>query len=176
METLKDILWPVVVVGGLGAFIDVMIGKAGQAKAKDFLLEWWVRFDDVRWRNFGREEGLFASEQIEKWFGPKIWSLRRITAFIVLFLVILSLEYFSQDNPACRYCHDRIYYSAIALFMSFLGFSISVSFTKLLTSRIAYLCGIGYFRNMIIFLIMLIVNLLIYIIWGSITQIIRESY
>jgi hypothetical protein len=30
METLKDILWPVVLVGGLGAFIDFLIGKAGQ--------------------------------------------------------------------------------------------------------------------------------------------------
>jgi hypothetical protein len=30
METFKDILWPVVIVGGLGAFIDFLIGKAGQ--------------------------------------------------------------------------------------------------------------------------------------------------
>ena len=52
METLKDILWPIVVVGGLGAFIDFLIGRTGQQKAKDFLLKWWVRFDDVRWKNF----------------------------------------------------------------------------------------------------------------------------
>jgi hypothetical protein len=84
MESLKDILWTVLstvlVVGGLGAFIDFLIGKAGQAKAKDFLLKWWVRFDDVRWRNFGREEGLFAGRLIEKWFGRGIWSLQRVIA------------------------------------------------------------------------------------------------
>jgi hypothetical protein len=29
MDKLKDILWPIVLVGGLGAFIDFLIGKAG---------------------------------------------------------------------------------------------------------------------------------------------------
>jgi hypothetical protein len=42
METLKDILWPIVLVGGLGAFIDFLICKTGQERAKDFLLRWWV--------------------------------------------------------------------------------------------------------------------------------------
>jgi hypothetical protein len=56
METLKEFLWPVILIGGLGAFIDFLIGKAGQEKAKDFVLRWWVRFDDVRWKNFGREK------------------------------------------------------------------------------------------------------------------------
>jgi hypothetical protein len=48
METLKDILWPIVVVGGLGAFINLLIGKTGQEKDRDLLLKWWVRFDDIR--------------------------------------------------------------------------------------------------------------------------------
>ena len=78
METLKDILWPIVAIGGLGAFVDFLIGKAGQATAKDFLLRWWVRFDDVRWKNFGRKEGLYAEDLIERWFGIRIWRVRRI--------------------------------------------------------------------------------------------------
>ena len=28
METLKDFLWPIVSLGGLGAFIDFLIGKS----------------------------------------------------------------------------------------------------------------------------------------------------
>ena len=58
MEKLQHILWPIVLAGGLGALIDFLIGRTGQEKAKDFLLKWWVRFDDIRWTNFGREEGL----------------------------------------------------------------------------------------------------------------------
>jgi hypothetical protein len=36
METLKDFLWPIVLIGGLGAFIDFLLGRTGQERAKDF--------------------------------------------------------------------------------------------------------------------------------------------
>jgi hypothetical protein len=96
METLKNFLWPIVLIGGLGAFIDFLIGKTGQAKAKDFLLKWWVRFDDVHWRNFGKEEGLFAGYLIEKWFGRKIWSRRRFASAFI-FLVLCGLVGYSEE-------------------------------------------------------------------------------
>ena len=83
--------------------IDFLIGKAGQAKAKDFLLKWWVRFDDVRWRNFGRKEGMFAGELIERWFGRKIWSIRRIVMGVSVVSIIdpgftLALQRLAQDH------------------------------------------------------------------------------
>src|SRR5262249_43831299 len=84
METLKNFVWPIVAIGGLGAFIDFLIGKAGQERAKDFLLRWWVRFDDVHWKNFGREEGLFSRRLIETICGRRVWSLRRITVAILI--------------------------------------------------------------------------------------------
>src|SRR5215469_5431885 len=93
METLKDILLPVVVAGVLGRFIDFLIGKAGQERAKDFLLRWWVRFDDVRWRNFGREEGLFSGHLIERWFGLHPWSYRRISVAIKLYALFLCIGF-----------------------------------------------------------------------------------
>jgi hypothetical protein len=98
MEKLKDILWPIVLVGGFGAFIDFMIGRTGQEKAKDFLFRWWVRFDDVRWSNFGREEGLFAGRLIEKWFGRRIWSFRRIGSATLLFLVFMLIGYIIRSS------------------------------------------------------------------------------
>ena len=81
METLKDFLRPIVLIGGLGAFIDFLIGKTGQARAKDFLLKWWVRFDDVHWKNFGKEEGLFAGRLIES------GSVNDYGVFVVLWLL-----------------------------------------------------------------------------------------
>jgi hypothetical protein len=77
MNWLQHILWPIIIAGGLGKVIDFLIGKAGQEKASYFLLKWWDRFDDVRWNNFGREEGLFAGQLIEKICGRRLWSLRR---------------------------------------------------------------------------------------------------
>jgi hypothetical protein len=38
--------------GELGAVIDFLIGRTGQKKAKNFLLKWWVRFDEVHWKEF----------------------------------------------------------------------------------------------------------------------------
>src|SRR6516164_2839285 len=93
METVKNIASAIIAIGGVGAFIDFLIGKAGQERAKDFLLRWWVRFDDVHWRNFGREEGLFAAQLIERWFGRRIWSNRRITASFALLFVFLSIGF-----------------------------------------------------------------------------------
>jgi hypothetical protein len=52
MDKLKDILWPIVLIGGLGALIDFLIGKAGQERAKDFLINWWIRLSDIRRENF----------------------------------------------------------------------------------------------------------------------------
>jgi hypothetical protein len=172
---LKDILWPVVVVGGLGAFIDFLIGKAGQAKAKDWLLKWWVRFDDVRWRNFGREEGLFTGRLIEQWLGRRIWSLRRIIAFVVLSLTVLILRYLIfiyslEPEFTCHYCTLPIYYGITALIMYFVSFSMSVSFNKFIAVRMAYLCGIGQVKNLLIFVTMLILNFLMLAIWSVITS------
>ena len=91
METVKNILWPVALVGGLGAFIDFLIGKTGQARAKDFLLKWWVRFDDVHWKNFGKEEGLFAGRLIGEWFGKRLWCFRRaVVAMGIMYLYLIG--------------------------------------------------------------------------------------
>jgi len=97
MEKLKDILWPIILVGGFGAFIDFLIGKAGQVKAKDFLLKWWVRFDDVRWRNFGREEGIFAGHLIEIVRTPNLESSSYWDGFFNIFLVV--------DNRLFKICN-----------------------------------------------------------------------
>jgi hypothetical protein len=177
METLKDILWTVLstvlIVGGLGAFIDFLIGNAGQAKAKDFLLKWWVRFDDVRWRNFGREEGLFAGRLIEKWFGRRMCSLRRVISTLIIFIVcfvILNLEYkILTTNPLYFYTKTNLFGNVWAFFIAFVGFSVGITFTKFITFRMAYACGIGEMRNSIIFLMMLFINYVVFVTWLPIT-------
>ena len=190
METLKDILWPIVLVGGLGGLIDFLIGKAGQGKAKDFLLKWWVRFDDVRWKNFGREEGLFAGQIIERWFGKRIWSWRRILlAFVLLdlFFVLGVLThtgavvesilrsynitgFAESDYVLCFLCRSKLYVGIITLLIFIIGFSLSISFTKFIAFHIAYLCGEGWVKNLIAFLVMLLLNYLMLVFWFPLTD------
>jgi hypothetical protein len=209
METVKNIASAVIVIGGLGAFIDFLIGKTGQARAKDFMLRWWVRFDDVRWRNFGREEGLFAAQLMEKLFGRRILSLRRVISslMILIFLIIFGYSKFlifsdEKDafclgckepgrymptemgiisdpfvNTVCSYCVSKIGWllGSISLIFSIVAFSVSVSFTKFVTFRMADLCGSGKLRNLVIFGLMLSINYLILAFWLPITGAIKVS-
>jgi len=200
METLKDILWPVVVAagsaGGLGRFIDFLIGKAGQERARDFLLKWWVRFVDVRWKNFGKEEGLFAGRLIERWFGKRIFSLRRMVFALSLLAVFLSVTFisiktFSSSPFDWLFSADRFetcvgsWFSSIqpnpmnvwfiisTYLIYILLFLISISFTKYVTFKISYLCSVGKLRNMLLFVTMLVINYCIIATWQPITEAIR---
>jgi hypothetical protein len=185
MEKLKDILWPIVLVGGFGAFIDFMIGRTGQEKAKDFLFRWWVRFDDVRWSNFGREEGLFAGQLIEKWFGRRIWSFRRIGSTMLLFLLFMLIGYIIRPPSSyvvntngfifCLICDYKGFWdigdiAAITIISSVCAFLISISFTKYITFRMAYFCRVGGLNNILIFILMLITNYLIFTLWLPMTE------
>jgi hypothetical protein len=87
MDTLKDFLWPIIAIGGLGAFIDFYIGKAGQKRVTDWLETWWLRLSDVRWGNFGREEALFAVQVIDRLFGKRLFSIRRLVVVLLTSLV-----------------------------------------------------------------------------------------
>jgi hypothetical protein len=177
METIKNFLWPIVAIGGLGAFVDFLIGKTGQERAKDFLIRWWVRFDDVRWRNFGREEGLFAGQLIERWFGKRVWSVNRVTAgFAVsgLFQIMGYQKYLSISHLALWRLNNQFSFEAMQFITLWIGFCVSMSFTKFITFRVANLCDIGEVRNLFIFIGMLTVNYLMLKFWSPVTETLRD--
>jgi hypothetical protein len=66
--------------GVVGAFIDFYIGKPGQRRVRDWLETWWLRLSYVHWGNFGREEALFAVQVIDRVFGRRLFSVRRVIA------------------------------------------------------------------------------------------------
>jgi hypothetical protein len=85
---LPDWLWPIAFFGGLGVFIDFLVGKAGQARCKAFLELWWLRFADVTWSNLGRKELEFLLYLLDSWFGRALFTVRRWLAALFLFLFI----------------------------------------------------------------------------------------
>jgi hypothetical protein len=68
---LPDWLWPIGLLTFLGACVDFLIGRAGQQSVKDFLETWWIKFDDVHWRNFGRKEAYLAVAAMDVLFGAR---------------------------------------------------------------------------------------------------------
>jgi|SRR6516162_1311580 len=170
MQTLQRILWPIAVTGALGASIDFLIGKTGRQKAKNFLLKWWVRFDHVHSKNFGREEGLFAGRLIAKWFGRRIWGYRRIVTACGVFLVFLLPGYLRFVNSLpnslpCYLCNARVLISVrIEILIIFIiGFCILVSFTKFITYLMSSVCGIGALKNFTVFVTVLMLNYLTFL-------------
>jgi len=55
-----DVLWIALgKVGGfaaVGAAIDFLLRKGEKERLNDWLIRWWVRFEDVKWTNFGRKD------------------------------------------------------------------------------------------------------------------------
>ena len=57
-------------LAGIGALNDLaMYKKPEKDKLKALLEDWWLRFTDVKWSNFGRAEAELAV-QMEHWQGP----------------------------------------------------------------------------------------------------------
>src|SRR5207253_454881 len=99
-------------------------------------------------KNFGRQEGLVVAQLLDKSFG-KLWSLRRIILSGMLFTALILFRYFwlritDKQDLACYYCGTVVY--PIFVSISIVGFCLSVSLTKLITLRMAYLCGAGALR------------------------------
>ena len=71
------------------------------------------------------------------------------------------------------YCDQGSYSTLWALLIYFSGFSVSVSFTKFVAIRMAYLCGDNGARNFCIFLLILLLNYFLLIFWSPITSFIK---
>src|SRR5262245_14145196 len=67
-------------IGGLaaiGGLIDLALYKSEKEKLKALLEDWWLRFTDVKWSNFGRAEAELAIQILDRWAGPRLWSWKR---------------------------------------------------------------------------------------------------
>ena len=182
MNTFTDFLWPIILFGSCGGFIDFLIGKSGQENARNWLLKWWIRFDDIRWNNFGKKEGIFAGHLISKLLGDKLWSCKRVFAALSLLAVSLILVFlrlsFSERRPIqmCDFCGSYSFSAIIpGLMISLVSFCVSVSFTKAITIWMASLCGSGQLRNLIIFTFFLLLHYLMLAIWLPATNYIKVT-
>jgi hypothetical protein len=67
-------------IGGLaaiGAAIDFLMSRSEKKRLNNWLAEWWIRFDDVRWSNFGKAEAKLAVALLDRYTGPRLWSWAR---------------------------------------------------------------------------------------------------
>jgi len=72
--------------GIVGGLIDFCIKKAGQQRVRSCLETWWLKLSYVRWGNFGREEALFAIRVMDRIFGSRLFSIKRMIVVVVAVL------------------------------------------------------------------------------------------
>jgi hypothetical protein len=177
MDTLKDALWPIAAFGFIGAFLDFVIGKKGQENLKDFLLRWWVLFNDVHWNNFGRKEAEFAVCTLDSLFGARLVSFRRLlvaTLYYTIFVATIFLLYVRAGGRVFTSL-DRANVSAsvATIIMGVGGFACAISVSMLLARVSRELCGNRVWRNLIVFSLSTIANYIALLIWFPLTSSIK---
>ena len=158
------VLTAIAACGGVGALIDqYWLGDAGQRRMRDALETWWIRFSDVRIGNFGREEALVAVRIMDKMFGRRFFSSRRLCVILVVPMAIFVFVWLILSRHAGRSVFSFAYdwnlpLTAISFVFAVFLFWTSLSFTRAYARFVARLCGIGPIRNLVVLLVTLAVS------------------
>lgn len=88
-EYASEFLWILATFSGLGAAVDFLIGPNKRTKVRDFMETWWIKFDDVDWKDLGQREVEFAVSIIDRWCGRSLFTLRRFL-FVTIFCFAAS--------------------------------------------------------------------------------------
>ena len=136
METFATVVGGLTVLGGL---LDVAMWKTEKEKLRSWLEDWWLRFMDVQWSNFGRQEAELAIQILDRWAGvdmasPKRWrfALSVVTLVVVLVLAWSGLRaLWSPTNFAFTAGPKMIAFAVAVLFgANVVGFVLSLSLTR----------------------------------------------
>jgi hypothetical protein len=182
MPTLPHWFWLIAGLTGVGAFIDFLLGRAGQIYVKSVLETWWIRISDVQIHNFGKEEASCAVDIMDRLFGDKFFSSRRAKSVILALTSVIVLSYVltilngNQLGAANNYLIAYIFsYGLIGcivkLITPFIGISASISLTRVISSQIEKRCGISAVANLAVFSLVLIFNYCLIGLWIKITRI-----
>ena len=69
---------------GLGAVVDFLVGKKNENKIRDYLVELWVRLDDLKAKIFDKQEMIYTRDIIVTLFGERLFSRKRVAAILYL--------------------------------------------------------------------------------------------
>ena len=166
-------------LGGLaaiGGLIDLAMYQAEKDRLKARLEDWWLRFTDVRWSNFGRREAELAIEIIDRRAGPRLWSWRRwrFAAYVSLAVAVLTAVWVclralwsDVDLDLSRDLEVPIGRLALGIFALsiFVAFAISLSVTRYVAVLAARVSTTPV-RTALSFAVLLVVHVLLLIYWS----------
>jgi hypothetical protein len=177
-------------IGGLaavGGFIDFMISRREQEQLRDWMTNWWVRFEDVKWSNFGRKESEQAIAMLDRLAGARFWSIKRwkfvaITSLGLMLLVTILLIVglaapfvVSPDKPEKPFFNVISDYWQVPYFdiapilivvATCVALGLSISMFRLL-ARIVVLLSPSGLIGFLFFGVLLLLQLVLLLYWSS---------
>lgn len=168
-------------LGGLaaiGGLLDLAMYKAEKDRLKARLEDWWLRFTDVKWSNFGRREAELAVCILDRWAGPLLWSWKRwrfaarvslAVALLTGIWVTLRALWSGVDLDFTRGMDSAASLLALILFVSsiFVAFALSLSVTRYVAVLVARVATTPI-RSVLSFAVLLGVHILLLVYWSVI--------
>lgn len=83
----------------IGGLIDLLLYR-DRKRVESWMIDWWIRFDDVGFRNFGQKEAARFIEVQDAIVGSRFWSRSRLRALsgILLSALLLSLVWITIEG------------------------------------------------------------------------------
>ena len=157
------------VMTGAGAFIDFYLGPTGRQRAKDRMVKWWVKIEDVRWAYFGRDEALFALQKMDRLFGRRFFSFRRlivvaVSTFLVSGFMIVSMAINRIGPFTWPAFVQRSTLLLLVLIVSALAASFSV--TRIVSLLVARVLGVARYISLFGLVFLLLFQYLMLCYWS----------
>jgi hypothetical protein len=161
-------------ITGIGVLIDLALYKSEKAKFKAKLEDWWLRFNEVKWSNFGRKEADLAVQILDRWAGPRLWSWKRWRftrqlAFYVLMLVSLWILFrtFWFGNLAFWDALEHTVYATALYLPTLATLPLSISLTRFIAVGAARVSR-GPVFSVVAFSVLLAVHVLLLLYWSTV--------
>jgi hypothetical protein len=150
------------IVGGIvgfGRLIDWYIGKAGQRRFSDLMMNWGAQLENMEWAFFGREEARFAVRGMDRLFGRRFFSIRRMLAVVVAIFVVsgftvatMILDHISLFSWSAFFQPSH----QVLLVIVISAFAASFSVTRVVSVGVAYFLGNYRYINLLGFIFLLL--------------------
>lgn len=152
----------------IGWWIDLALDDPQQRQVRRKLDDWWTKFDEIKWVNFGQQEGLAALLLFDRVFGDQLWSFRRWLSVATILSVTISLVlvgmlvYGKISNQFPSDYYFVIPYACSMLLLQAFSMGLSLSATRWLTNKLLQL---KRFASVVGFASLLLLAMLLIVVW-----------
>lgn len=158
----------------MGALIDTAMRKHERERLKDWLIGWWIKFDGMKLRAFGKTEARLVVDYIDAHAGRRLWSrkrwtfVRRVVTWCAVLAILWTVIQLAQSMgaragaPGDAQPLEAAHLLAIGLLV--FAFGVSVSLTRAIAVATAALCT-NPLTTVLAFSALLVLHVAILLVW-----------